>query len=142
MEDMGKNTPQRKIIGNRKKLERVIASKTSFTPTETNIPRSEKARPDRTMMKTKLKKCWTGISMMRIKKMVIKNVMIKPKTALPSVLPRRIVVIFNGANKSRSKAPILFSKAITMAAMDVDEKRRVIPINPGTISFIPIGFLR
>jgi hypothetical protein len=34
-------------MGNRKKLDMVMASKTSFTPTEMRIPRSEKAMPER-----------------------------------------------------------------------------------------------
>ncbi len=39
----GKKTPQRKVIGSRKKLAKVMASKTSLIATETNAPRNEKA---------------------------------------------------------------------------------------------------
>ncbi len=55
MEEIGKKTPQRKIMGNRKKLDMVMASKTSFTPTEIRIPRSEKVIPERMIMKEKEK---------------------------------------------------------------------------------------
>jgi hypothetical protein len=142
MEDTEKKTPHRNIIGNRKKLDMVMASKTSFTPTEIRIPSNEKARPDRMMIKTKEKKCLIERPIIRIKKIVIQKVMINPNRVLPRVLPKRMVLILKGARRSLSRAPILFSKVITMAAMDVDEKRRVKPINPGTTSLIPVGFLK
>jgi hypothetical protein len=142
MEETGKKTPQRKIMGNRKKLDMVMASKTSFTPTEIRIPSNEKARPERMMMSTKEKGFFTERPIIGIKKIAIQKVIINPNRVLPRVLPKRIVLISNGARRSRSKAPILFSKVITMAAMDVDEKRRVMPIRPGTTSLIPIGFLK
>src|SRR4030042_5460145 len=93
IEDTGKKTPQRKIMGNRKKLDMVMASKTSFTPTEIRIPSNEKARPERMMMSTKEKRCLIERPMIGIKKIVIQNVMIKPNTALPRVLPKRMVLI-------------------------------------------------
>ena len=142
MEDTGKKTPQRKIIGKRKKLDMVIASKTSFTPTEIRIPSNEKARPERIMMSIKEKVWFTERPIIGIKKIVIQKVMINPNRVLPSVLPKRMVLKFNGARRSLSRAPILFSKVITMAAMEVHEKRRVKPINPGTTSLIPAGFLK
>jgi hypothetical protein len=142
MEETGKKTPQRKIIGNRKKLDIVMASKTSFTPTEIRIPSNEKARPERRMIKTKEKKCLMERPIIGIKKIVIQKVMIKPNRVLPRVFPKRMVLILKGARRSLSKAPILFSNVITMAAMDVDEKRRVKPINPGITSLVPIGFLK
>ena len=55
MEGTGKKTPQRKIMGKRKKLDMVMASKTSFTPTEIRIPRSEKAMPERMTVREKEK---------------------------------------------------------------------------------------
>lgn len=142
MEEIGKKTPQRKIIGNRKKLDMVMASKTSFTPTEMRIPNNEKARPERMMIKTNEKKCLIEMPMIGIKKIAIQNVMIKPNAALPNILPKRMVLILNGARRSLSKAPILFSKVTTMAAIEVEEKRRVRPISPGTTSLIPAGFLK
>jgi hypothetical protein len=142
IEDTGKKTPQRKIMGNRKKLDIVIASKTSFTPTEIRIPRREKARPEKIKMRTNAQKCFTESPMSGIRIRVMKTATISPKRVLPSVLPKRMVLKFNGARRSLSKAPILFSKVITMAAMEVHEKRRVKPINPGTTSLIPVGFLK
>ena len=55
MEETGKKTPHKNIIGNRKKLDMVMASKTSFTPTEIRIPRSEKVIPERMIMREKEK---------------------------------------------------------------------------------------
>jgi hypothetical protein len=142
MEDTGRKTPQRKIIGNRKKLDMVIASKTSLTPTEIRIPSNEKARPERMMLSTKEKRCCTERPIIGIKKIVIQKVMINPNRVLPRALPKRMVLILKGARRSLSKAPILFSKVMTMAAMDVEEKRRVNPINPGITSLSPVGFLK
>ena len=142
MEDAGKKTPQRKIMGNRKKLDMVIASKTSFTPTEIRIPRREKARPEKIKTRTNAQKCFTESPMSGIRIMVMETATISPKRALPRVLPKRMVLKFNGARRSRSRAPILFSKVITIAAMEVQEKRRVNPIKPGTTSLIPAGFLK
>ena len=42
-------------MGNRKKLDIVMASKTSFTPTEIRIPKSEKAMPERMIVREKEK---------------------------------------------------------------------------------------
>jgi hypothetical protein len=129
-------------MGKRKKLDMVMASKTSFTPTEIRIPNNEKARPERMMTETKEKKYFTERSIIGIKKIVIQKVMINPNRVLPKVLPKRMVLIFNGARRSLSRAPILFSKVMTIAAMEVEEKRRVKPIKPGTTSLIPVGFLK
>jgi hypothetical protein len=120
----------------------VIASKTSFTPTEIRIPSNEKARPEKMMIMTKEKGFFTERLIIGIKKIVIQKVIITPKRVLPRVLPKRMVLKFNGARRSLSSAPILFSKVITMAAMEVDEKRRVKPISPGTTSLMPVGFLK
>src|SRR4030067_3321534 len=142
MEGTGKKTPQRKIIGNRKKLDMVIASKTSFSPTEIRIPRREKARAEKIKTRTNAQKYVTESPMSGIRMRVMKTATINPKRALPRVLPKRMVLKFNGARRSRSRAPILFSKVITMAAMEVHEKRRGKTISPGTTSLIPVGFLK
>lgn len=125
MEDTGKKTPQRKIMGNRKKLDMVMASKSSFTPTEIRIPRREKARPEKIKTRTNAQKCFTESPMSGIRMRAMKTATISPKSALPRVLPKRMVLKFNGATRSRSSAPILFSKVITMAAMELHEKRSV-----------------
>jgi hypothetical protein len=129
-------------MGKRKKLDMVMASKTSLTPTEIRIPRRENARPEKMKMRTNAQKCVTETPMSGTRMRVMKKATISPNRVLPSVLPKRMVLKFNGARRSLSSAPILFSKVITMAAMDVHEKRRVKPINPGTTSLIPIGFLK
>lgn len=142
MEETGKKTPQRKIMGNRKKLDIVIASNTSFTPTEIRIPRREKARPEKMKIRTNAHKCFRKNSMSGIRMRVMKTATINPKRVLPRVLPKRIVLKFKGAKRSLSNAPILFSNVMTMAAIEVQEKSRVNPINPGITSLIPAGFLK
>jgi hypothetical protein len=47
---MGKNNPQRKIMGNRKKLENVWASKTSLTEVAMNNPIKVEAMEIRIMV--------------------------------------------------------------------------------------------
>ena len=49
----GIKTPQRKIIGKRKKFAKVIASKISFTATETRVPNAEKTKAESTNDKNK-----------------------------------------------------------------------------------------
>jgi hypothetical protein len=44
----GMKTPQRKIIGKRKKFAKVIASKISFTATETRVPNAAKTKAEST----------------------------------------------------------------------------------------------
>ena len=138
----GKKTPQRNIMGNRKKLDIVIASKTSLTPTEIRTPSNENARPERMMIKIREIGLLIDEPMIGMIKIMTKKVMTKPNRVLPRVLPKRMVLKFNGARRSLSRAPILFSNVITIAAIDVHEKRRVKPINPGTTSLIPVGFLK
>jgi hypothetical protein len=129
-------------MGNRKKLDMVMASKTSLTPTEIRIPRSEKAMPERIIVRKKEIGRWIDRPMIGMRKIVMTKVIARPNTVLPRALPKRMVRISNGARRRRSRAPILFSKVITIAAMEVHEKRSVKPTNPGTTSLIPIGFLK
>jgi hypothetical protein len=129
-------------MGKRKKLDMVMASKTSLTPTEIRIPRREKAMPERMIVREKEKGWWMERPTIGMRKIVMTKVITRPNTVLPRALPKRIVLISNGARRSLSRAPILFSKVITMAAMEVHEKRRVKPINPGMTSLIPAGFLK
>jgi hypothetical protein len=119
-----------------------MASKTSFTPTEISIPRREKERAEKMKMRTNTQKCVIKSPMSGTRMRVMNKATISPNRVLPSVLPKRMVLKFNGARRSLSNAPILFSKVITMAAMEVHEKRRVKLINPGTTSLIPNGFLK
>jgi len=121
-------------MGNRKKLDRVMASKTSLTPTEIRIPRRAKARPEKMKVRIKAQKCFTLSPMSGIRMSVMKIATPNPNEVLPRVLPKRMVLKLNGAKRSLSRAPILFSKVITMAAMEVHEKRRVKPINPVLLS--------
>jgi hypothetical protein len=64
-------------MGNRKKLDMVMASKTSLTPTEIRIPRREKARPEKMKMRTNAQKCVTEILMSGTRMRVMKTVFFK-----------------------------------------------------------------
>src|SRR4030043_1520322 len=142
MEIIGKKTPQRKNMGKRKKLERVIASKTSLTPTEINMPKKAKAKQEMIREANREK----GYDTRRPKTKTIKtsaiSAMTNPKAATPNPLPNRIVLRWMGAMSKRSRASIRFSKLITMAAMEVVEKSIVMPTRPGLTSEIPCGFLK
>jgi len=72
--------------------------------------------------------------------MVITPAITIPKTDPPNTFPTKIVKREMGANISRSKAPIRFSKVITIASIEVVPKRAAIAIKPGDSSTKPAGF--
>ena len=96
IEGTGKKTPQRKIIGKRKKFDMVMASKTSLTPTEIRIPRREKARPEKMKIRINAQKCFTESPMSGIRIRVMTTATINPNRVLPRVLPKRMVLKLMG----------------------------------------------
>jgi hypothetical protein len=141
MEMIGKKTPHRKIIGKRKKLERVIASKASRTPTEIKMPKKAKAKQE-IIREANREKGWdTRKPKTKTIKTKAISAITNPKAAAPNPLPNRSVLRWMGAMSKRSRASIRFSKLITMAAMEVVEKSIVIPTKPGLTSEISCGFL-
>ena len=138
----GMKTPQRKIIGKRKKLAKVIASKISFTATETSVPNAEKTKADSTNEKNKNIVFENGTP----KKIIdpARNILEirTPKITPPIIFPNKIALRDSGASSKRSNVFVLRSKIITIASADVAANRIAIAIKPDANSVIPEGFLR
>ncbi len=130
---IGKNSPQRKIIGNLKKLEKVCASKTSLTETAINKPK----KVDDIAIKI-----IAGINIIQIiPERSAKNSAIIiginafniPKIIAPDVLAS--INKFNGigANSNLSNDLLLFSNVTVTASMEVVPKRIDTATTPGRI---------
>src|SRR4030043_629310 len=127
----GIKSPQRKIIGKRKKLEKVCASKTSLTDTAIKRPRrvevteirkiapsaGSQLMPDRLVIKDANK---TGT-----------NALNRPKGMAPLVLASIKKFRSRGAKRSLSKERLLFSKVMGTASTEVVPKRMDRLITPG-----------
>lgn len=131
--DNGIKRPHKNIMGNLKKLENVIASKTSLTETAINNPR----KVDVTAIKITL--IITGTQL--IPDRLIKN---NEKTIgtnafkIPNIIAPAVFAIISkfksiGASSSLSKDPPFLSKVMVTASMDVVPKRIHIAIIPGRI---------
>ena len=96
----GKNTPQRNTIGRRKKLERVMASNTSRTPTEMRSPMNAKANADNSRQTTRS----IQLDMVKPKTAKLTNItntpIETPITELPAALPKISVFMPRGAKRS------------------------------------------
>lgn len=91
---MGINTPHRKIIGNLKKLDRVMASKTSLTLTEMSVPKSEKTTDERSKVIIRGRR-WDIVRCKENKSRINTTVPIsKPNTAPLSIFSNRNVSLF------------------------------------------------
>jgi len=86
----GMNTPQRKIIGKRKKFAKVIASKISFTETETNVPNAEKTNAESANDASKNKVFEKGIPKKMTDPTRKMHDMRNPKMTPPMIFPNKI----------------------------------------------------
>ncbi len=131
--EIGKKSPHKKIIGNRKKFENVCASKTSLTPTAIKSPRKVEAIEIRTIAKNKTNQ--------EIPERSTKNAAIIrgtkalkiPKRIAPLVLAIIKTSSEIGARRSLSKVRFFFSKVTATARRDVVPNIIEIAITPGRI---------
>src|SRR5690554_2892810 len=130
---MGINKPQRKIMGNRKKLEKVCASKTSLTETAINKPRKVEV----TAISTTLMKVETQLiperSIINEAKSTGTKALIIPKTIAPVVLANINRFRLIGASNSRSKDRFFLSKVIVTASIEVVPNKIDKAMTPGRI---------
>lgn len=131
---MGINSPDKNIIGNLKKLEKVCASKTSSTETAINKPRKvdviainrttinvkSQFIPDKSIRKEANR---TGI-----------NALMTPNTMAPVVFASISRFKLIGASKSLSNDLLFLSKVMVTASIDVLPKRTDRAMTPGSIS--------
>src|SRR5690554_1122502 len=131
--------PQRKIIGKRKKLENVWASKTSFTETAINRPiKVEVIEINKILIRagnqlipeTSVKKTASNRGTRALK---------IPNTIAPAVLANIRIFKSIGAKSRRSKEACFFSKVIVTASMEVVPKRIDKETKPGRTSRILSG---
>ena len=101
----GRKTPQRNIIGNRKKFERVWASKTSATDTATKAPSADNVSSVRIRQMIKSNGLTISIPKRIMATITITPDIIPPKTAPPKIFPTSRDPIEIGASRSRSRAP-------------------------------------
>lgn len=131
---MGKNRPQRNIMGKRKKLEKVCASKTSLTETAMKSPTKveliainrrlgitcHQSMPDRSIRREATSMGTIALRM--------------PITIAPDVLAIMSVSNGIGASRRRSNDFAFFSKVMVTANMEVVPKRMESERMPGRIS--------
>src|SRR4030043_1784716 len=130
----GIKSPQRKIIGKRKKLEKVCASKTSLTDTAIKRPRRVEVTDSR-------KSAPSAGSQLMPDRLVIKdanktgtNALNRPKRMAPLVLASIKRFKSRGAKRSLSKERLLLSKVMVTASTEVVPKRIDRLITPGRSS--------
>jgi len=131
---MGKNRPQRKIIGKRKKLEKVCASKTSLTETAMKSPRKVDEIAIITMAGITADHNTVERSVKKIAIMIGTQALTAPKRIAPLVLANIRSSSEMGESSSLSKERFFFSKVTVTASMEVVPNRMEIAITPGSIA--------
>lgn len=129
---MGRNNPHRNSMGNRKKLENVCASNTSFAETAIISPRSVEV--------TAIKKTANSTAPQLIPARSIKKdanstgtkALNSPNNIAPESLAATIVLREIGASRSRSKERPFLSKVIVTASIEVVPNSTLMAIRPGS----------
>jgi len=129
---MGKKSPHKNIIGKRKKLEKVWASKTSLTATAMNRPRKVEAMAIRTTAGMNALQTTGDRSIRNIAMMTGTKALATPKRIAPLVLASISSSNGIGASSSRSKERFFFSKVTVTASMEVVPKRMETATTPGS----------
>jgi hypothetical protein len=135
-ESIGKNSPQRNIIGKRKKLEKVCASNTSLTDTAIKSPRKVDAIAIRSIAGSTTGHEIVEMSVISMAIITGTIALTEPKNIAPDVFA--IINIFRdmGASSSRSKEWFFFSNVTVTASIDVVPKSTEMAITPGSSSGI------
>ena len=131
---MGKNRPQRKIIGKRKKLEKVWASNTSLTATAMNRPRKVEARAIISTAGTNTSQLTWPRSTRNEAMTTGTKALTAPNRMAPLVLASISSQKGTGASSSRSKLRFFFSKVMVTASMEVVPNSTDTATTPGSTS--------
>jgi len=130
---MGKKRPQRKIMGNLKKLENVCASNTSLTEVAMNKPIKVDAMEIKIIAAIKI---WNGV----LNRFTKNTAAIKgtkafavPKSIAPEVFANIIRLKGVGESNTLSKVLLFFSNVMVTESMDVVPKRIEMAIIPGNM---------
>ncbi len=127
------NNPHRKIIGKRKKLEKVWASKTSLTATAMNRPRKVDATDIRRTVGTTSSQSTRARSTRNAAMSMGTKALIAPNRMAPPVLASISSSSGTGASSSRSKERFFFSKVTVTASREVVPNRMDRATTPGSI---------
>jgi hypothetical protein len=130
----GKNNPHRKIIGKRKKLEKVWASKTSLAETEIKSPRKVDTIPIRTIAGTTKAQVILDISARNAAMAMGINALTMPKRIAPEVLANISVSREIGARSSLSNDRFRLSKVRVTDSSEVVPNSMEIVTTPGKSS--------
>ena len=128
---MGKKSPHRKIIGKRKKLEKVWASKISLTETAIKSPRKVDTMPIRMIAGITNDQAIPDRSARNVAIIIGTKAFTIPKRIAPDVLDSIRSSRDMGARISLSKERLRFSKVMVTASIEVVPKRMEIVITPG-----------
>jgi hypothetical protein len=135
----GKKRPQRKIIGNLKKFEKVCASKTSLTETAINNPKKvEVIEMNRTLPKIRNQFISERSAKKEAKIMGTKELMI-PKIMAPDVFANIRRFKLTGARSNLSNAFSFLSNVMVTANIEVVPNNMDSDMTPGRISLISTG---
>ena len=120
-------------MGNRKKLEKVWASKTSLTDTAMNSPKNVEDMAISIIAGTKAIQMVPERSVKKTAIIIGTNALTEPNRMAPEVLASISRFSEIGANSNLSKERLLFSKVTVTASMEVVPKRTEIATTPGRI---------
>ena len=123
-------------MGNRKKLEKVWASKTSLTETAMNRPRNVDVAAMRTTAGKAALQAALDKSVKKAAKMTGTKALATPKRIAPEVLASIKSSRGMGASSSLSKDRPFFSKVTVTASMEVVPKRMETATTPGSRDLI------
>ena len=131
---MGKNNPQRNIIGKRKKLEKVCASKISLTETAIKSPRKVDTIPISMIAGTTSPQIIPERSAKNAAIIIGTKAFTIPKTIAPEVFASINCSRDIGARSNLSKERLRFSKVMVTASIEVVPNRIDIVMTPGRSS--------
>jgi hypothetical protein len=130
---IGKNNPHRKIMGNRKKLENVCASKTSLTDTAINSPKNVEDIAIKTIAGKNIPQMIPERSVKNTAIRIGINAFNVPKNIAPDVLANISRFSGIGANNNLSNDLLLFSNVTVTASIEVVPKRTDTATTPAKI---------
>ena len=130
---IGINSPQRNIIGNRKKFEKVCASKTSLTDTAINRPRKVDVTAIKNTPKIIDSQFIPERSTTNEAKRTGINALMIPKRIAPVVFANISKFRLTGASKRRSNERLFLSKVIVTESMEVVPNKMDSAITPGSM---------
>jgi hypothetical protein len=128
---MGKNSPHRKIMGKRKKLEKVWASKTSLAETEIKRPRKVDTTPTRIMAGTTKDQAMPDMSARNTAIATGTKALTIPNRMAPEVLANMSNSREIGARSSLSNDRLRLSKARVTDSSEVVPNSMAIVTTPG-----------